>query len=135
MPQFHVFLKAPTLKELREDSSAQNGSWKTVICPELVVTDKLSSQMHSNTINSLPPATFEEASRRISRLYENIIFRDTHSDGEEEYAGEPEAGHTKDIRTQGMSLLCFLPIAKTTHSDTSQLYRTNDLHYMAAHYR
>lgn len=137
MTHFHVFLNAPTLKELREVNPAQNRSWKSVICPEPVVTDILSSQMHSNTTTKiLPPATFEEASRRISRIYKNIIFQDTHIDGEKEYTDGTEARHTRDVPTQGMHLLWFYPTANRPRFDTSQPYRANDLlHHMASYYR
>lgn len=103
MPQFHVFLKAPTLKELKDEGNDQDrGSrfqWHNVVYSNPQDTDcstKIDAQ--------LPPASLEAASRRISMLYENIIFRDNHEDGEAEYVGDldPPQVDGNPGNTQGM---------------------------------
>ncbi|KAF8899430.1 hypothetical protein BD779DRAFT_1431369 [Infundibulicybe gibba] len=54
---FRIFLGAPTASELHED--AHSYQWQTI-------------SPHSHPI--LPPATVDAVSRRISRIYQNIIF-------------------------------------------------------------
>lgn len=107
MPQFHVFLKAPTLKELKGEGNDQDISsrfqWHNVLYSNPQDTDG-----STNIDVQLPPATLEAASRRISMLYENIIFRDDHEDGEAEYVGDlldpPQVdgnpGNTQGTRTK-----------------------------------
>jgi hypothetical protein len=90
MSRFHVFLNAPSLKELRSENSAQDYKWSTIVCDGLTQAEPISrNTSHSHL--SLSAATIEAASRRISMLYENIIFKDTHSDCEEEYDDDDDS--------------------------------------------
>jgi len=69
MTQFRVFLGAPSQKALRQESTESSYHWQTI---------STSSRSFSAI---LPPATLEAASRRISRIYENIIFNDAEEEG------------------------------------------------------
>lgn len=89
MRRFHVFLKAPTTKDLKETTISQDlgchYQWHTSSYPD---SHHGVEDLSRNTSSRLPSATLEVASRRISMLYENIIFRDNHENGEDEYIGE-----------------------------------------------
>ncbi|KAG7094692.1 hypothetical protein E1B28_005511 [Marasmius oreades] len=69
---FHVFLGAPTAKELREwPVDSCHGRWE-----EYQSSDSQTSDEHSFDLSLPLPATLEAASRRISLLYHNAIFQD-----------------------------------------------------------
>jgi hypothetical protein len=73
MPSYRIILGAPTAKSLR---GVPNSSKKR----EWIQVSSTSSELY-NTISGLsqrilPPDIFYEASRRISAVYENIIFDD-----------------------------------------------------------
>ncbi|KAG1841829.1 hypothetical protein F4604DRAFT_1597873 [Suillus subluteus] len=63
MTHFRVFLGAPSVSDLRKDA-AGSYTWKTIEPPLVDASQAL----------LYPPATLEAASRRISLLYQNIIF-------------------------------------------------------------
>jgi hypothetical protein len=63
MTHYRVFLGAPSISDLKKDPAATY-TWKTVEPPSAAATQAL----------VYPPATLEAASRRISLLYQNIIF-------------------------------------------------------------
>ncbi|KAG1849271.1 hypothetical protein DFJ58DRAFT_452927 [Suillus subalutaceus] len=66
MTHFRVFLGAPSVSDLRKDA-AGSYTWKTIEPPLVDASQAL----------LYPPATLEAASRRISLLYQNIIFDDS----------------------------------------------------------
>jgi hypothetical protein len=73
MPSYRIILGAPPAKFLRGAlTSSKKREW--------IHVSSTSSELH-NTISGqsqgiLPPDVFYEASRRISAIYENIIFND-----------------------------------------------------------
>ena len=106
MPRYHVFLNAPSMRELNAADTSQGGEvsfqWQTVAFEDAQEDRDLDESAPQPSL-SLPSADFEAASRRISRLYENIIFKDNPEDGEEEFAGETSSGEGKPPgNTQGM---------------------------------
>ncbi|KAG6919104.1 hypothetical protein DXG01_009360 [Tephrocybe rancida] len=68
---YRVFLGAPSLADLNKDPSSFQ--WQTISSQEAFSSKRTLSATQSIIF---PPATLEAASRRISRLYENIIFDD-----------------------------------------------------------
>lgn len=64
MSRYHVFLGAPTAHELLESDKEFTFMW-------LHATDNPSVMNYT-----IPPATLEEAHRRISKLYADINFDD-----------------------------------------------------------
>lgn len=73
MAHFRVFLGAPSISDLNKAPGSY--TWKTIEPPSAEASQPL----------LYPPATLEAASRRISLLYQNIIFDD--GEEEEENAG------------------------------------------------
>ncbi|KAG2121925.1 hypothetical protein DEU56DRAFT_89454 [Suillus clintonianus] len=73
MVHFRVFLGAPSISDLNKAPGSY--TWKTIEPPSAEASQPL----------LYPPATLEAASRRISLLYQNIIFDD--GEEEEENAG------------------------------------------------
>ncbi|KAJ3538872.1 hypothetical protein NM688_g6453 [Phlebia brevispora] len=69
MTRYRVFLGAPTTCELNATNENSAYQWQTFsVNPEPLVS------------YTLPPAALEEASRRISKLYANIDFKDHDED-------------------------------------------------------
>ncbi|KAF7968833.1 hypothetical protein HWV62_29242 [Athelia sp. TMB] len=91
MSQFRVFLGAPTLSELRHPPAAYQ--WTTIA--------SLSSPSSSTSL-VFPPATLAAASRRISLLYENVIFGEVAEDDEAVYDESQE-----ESRKQGDDTTVF----------------------------
>ncbi|KAF7972297.1 hypothetical protein HWV62_18464 [Athelia sp. TMB] len=91
MTQFRIFLDAPTLSELVHPSTAYH--WTTV-----------ASLSHSSSSKSVifPAATLAAASRRISLLYENVIFEDVTEDDQAAYNESQE-----ESRRHGDETLAF----------------------------
>ncbi|KAG2063955.1 hypothetical protein BDR04DRAFT_1036643 [Suillus decipiens] len=71
MTHFRVFLGAPSVSDLKKDP-ASSYTWKTIEPPSAEVSQAL----------LYPPATLEAASRRVSLLYQNVIFDDSDEDSE-----------------------------------------------------
>jgi len=65
MTQFRVFVGSPSVGDLRRDVGPY--TWRTIDSPSTEVSQAL----------VYPPATLEAASRRISLMYQNIIFDDS----------------------------------------------------------
>ncbi|KAI0338287.1 hypothetical protein BDW22DRAFT_1363173 [Trametopsis cervina] len=109
MPRYQVFVGAPTLKDLRDylksDKEEPHGrKWRIIeTSGPSQGTRTLSS---GSGIYSLPPATLEEASRRISRLYENIIFGGIEDPEEDIAAYNPSGQH---VREQDSTLITWPP--------------------------
>ncbi|KAG2747662.1 hypothetical protein P692DRAFT_20574627 [Suillus brevipes Sb2] len=77
MTHYRVFLGAPSISDLKKDP-AVTYTWKTVEPPSAAATQAL----------VYPPATLEAASRRISLLYQNIIFDESNEEGSDEERSE-----------------------------------------------
>lgn len=65
MAQFRVFIGAPSVSDLRRDAGPY--TWRTIEPPSAEVSQAL----------IYPLATLAAATRRISLLYQNIIFDDS----------------------------------------------------------
>lgn len=70
MNRYHVFLGAPTARELATHDKNQHYEWHSI-------TDVLTPPANY----AIPPATLEEASRRIFKLYADIDFQDDSEEG------------------------------------------------------
>lgn len=84
MPRYEVFLGAPQPRHLHEthglDPQTIGYRWQTV-APRSPDEAVMSPQVN---VYNLPPATLDAASRRISMLYDNTIFKDVNDP--EEYS-------------------------------------------------
>lgn len=79
MPVYRVFVGAPSASELHNDPSEYH--WIQIDPNANSTQPSVHSRQSTSNDLVLPPATLELASRRISRLYHNIIFS---SDDEED---------------------------------------------------
>lgn len=86
---FRVFLGAPSKADVQQDPSSYH--WQTV---------SSKSSTAASQLPLLPPATLEAASRRISLIYQNIIFGDAEDEQEyhEEEVLENDEGRGAPIR-------------------------------------
>ncbi|KAL6303504.1 hypothetical protein BKA93DRAFT_826566 [Sparassis latifolia] len=84
-PSYRVFIGAPSPKDLRNPAVSYH--WQIVSSKPVTFT--------------LPPATLEAASRRISLLYQNIIFRESEDDEEEGDEEGFENALKKPVRDKG----------------------------------
>ncbi|THV01917.1 hypothetical protein K435DRAFT_377221 [Dendrothele bispora CBS 962.96] len=77
---YRIFLGAPTVQEvLQQDRNGGSAPYNWVT----ISSDEPTTSQHSSSDFSgllLPPATLEAASRRISLIYQNIIFQDKDED-------------------------------------------------------
>jgi len=116
---YRVFLGAPTASEIKNDPSSY--SWRTLSSPKLQGPEQvekplpsLKTTASSKSSRSLrptqslafpPPATLEAASRRISLIYQGIVFNDQDSPEEEIIPVEdPEGDRQEDITGHGVSV-------------------------------
>ncbi|KAG1765842.1 hypothetical protein EV702DRAFT_981279 [Suillus placidus] len=83
MTHFRVFLSAPSISDLKKDPSGSY-TWKTIEPPSAEASQAL----------LYPPATLEAASRRISLIYQNIIFDDS-----DEEAFDQEHLHDRELQS------------------------------------
>src|SRR5882757_1441810 len=106
MAQFRVFIGAPSISDLKRDTGPY--TWKTIEPPSAEVSQVL----------VYPPATLEAATRRISLLYQNIIFDES---GEEAFDQEHVYGEGADLSQKGGSLHssgCILGLTCTANQTT-----------------
>lgn len=96
MGRRHVFLNAPTARELNAASQTEERTWHVVDCggPS---SESSQSANHASGPKSVPPEAFEAASRRIAMLYENMIFRETPSEEEEYLEDDVAAADSRDV--------------------------------------
>ena len=87
MPHLRIFTGAPTLQELDEDSSKTSHNWQTAT--------SLALPRFSGPFYTLPPATLASAERRISLLYENIIFDDDFDKAVNKHFFSPNITHLR----------------------------------------
>lgn len=88
MAQYRVFIGAPSVNDLKRGAGSY--TWKTIESPSAEVSQAL----------VYPPATLEAATRRISLLYQNIIFDNS---GEEVFDQEHVYGEGADLSQKGAS--------------------------------
>ncbi|KAI0028477.1 hypothetical protein K488DRAFT_80658 [Vararia minispora EC-137] len=79
MPAHIVFLGAPSVND---PVTSSNYAWTTITCPN--ATSSPGEKYRSSSWAGYAPATLKAASRRISMLYENIIFSEQSSYGVED---------------------------------------------------
>ncbi|KIO04234.1 hypothetical protein M404DRAFT_1000744 [Pisolithus tinctorius Marx 270] len=112
MVHYRVFLGAPLTSDLARDPSSY--VWKTT---ESTPTPFSPSYVppHDPTL-VYPTATLDEASRRISLLYQNIIFKDADEDGERIDDSEPDGagGETQDDDERATTFLTWPPTPAAT---------------------
>lgn len=109
---YRVFLAAPTLEDF--DKGSDSYQWQTV--------SSVSRQGSTQSV-ILPPITLEAASRRISLLYQNIIFDDSLDDMEPQ-----DEDRSNFSRLEG---LMNFKILRVLAFDCKR--RTDDLDYMASY--
>ena len=95
MSRYHVFLGAPTARELLENDKDATFWW-------LRITDNLPSAI----TYTIPPATLEEAHRRISKLYADINFDDDSEKASNE--GLVEIDDSNDTKLPGTLIVTRL---------------------------
>ncbi|KAI0076131.1 hypothetical protein K474DRAFT_1645534 [Panus rudis PR-1116 ss-1] len=88
MPRYHIFLGAPSSKDIHSNKDTQS-QWHVFEFPS------------EQDVRTLPPATLEAVSRRISVLYENIIFHEDDEEPEDisEQANEEERDPASTVIT------------------------------------
>ncbi|KAG1827631.1 uncharacterized protein BJ212DRAFT_1572955, partial [Suillus subaureus] len=107
MTHFRVFLGAPSVSDLRKDP-AGSYTWKTI---EPSLAEASQALLY-------PPATLEAASRRISLLYQNVIFDDSNEEAfDQEYVGQvawPEG--SEPLMNEQTTVITWppTPVADTT---------------------
>ncbi|OAX38181.1 hypothetical protein K503DRAFT_800650 [Rhizopogon vinicolor AM-OR11-026] len=108
MAQFRVFIGAPSIIDLKRDTGPY--TWKTIEPPSAEVSQVL----------VYPPATLEAATRRISLLYQNIIFDES---GEEAFDQEHVYGEGADLsqKANQTTMISWPPTAANTTSAPSFL--------------
>ncbi|KAJ8583142.1 hypothetical protein M405DRAFT_749097 [Rhizopogon salebrosus TDB-379] len=98
MTPFRVFVGAPSASDLKRDTGSY--IWKTIEPPSADVSQAL----------IYPPATLDAASRRISLLYQNIIFEDSDEEVFDQGNGEG-AGLSQKGVSQQTTLISWPPTA------------------------
>ncbi|CCM03885.1 uncharacterized protein FIBRA_06036 [Fibroporia radiculosa] len=108
MPKsYRVFTGAPSIADLNRDPNSYH--WRTVSSAEL-------------SSHPLPPATLEAASRRISLLYQNIIFHNDsdEDDQEKSFSGDvPERGVELSEVQEQTTAITWLPTQENVQSPTA----------------
>jgi len=96
--QFRVFVGAPCLADLRQSGLSFN--WQTV---------------SSTSSVTFPQATLEAASRRISLIYQNIIF--DNSDGDQEALDENITQANAGMSRWLLIIKVLASLLRTKHAD------------------
>lgn len=114
MTRYHVFLGAPSSKDIYQDidDTARTYRWNTVTFPKSPPV--------------LPSGTMEAVSRRISMLYENIIFDDEDHDGAD-YSAVPEHDEVNDDAGK----LCIRPPLLRNILNKANYPRKDDVYHLA----
>ncbi|KAI9061675.1 hypothetical protein FKP32DRAFT_1686963 [Trametes sanguinea] len=93
--RYRVFYGAPSAQDLRKPYSKMR--WQTV-----TTSDARSGPL------TLPPATLAAASRRISMMYENVIFGESQED-DEACVGDPAGGNEEPHPEGQTTLITWAP--------------------------
>ncbi|KAF8146472.1 hypothetical protein K438DRAFT_503882 [Mycena galopus ATCC 62051] len=108
-----VFLGAPSASEIHRSPSEYH--WRAV-------SSKSALQDFSQAAAFYPPATLEAASRRISLLYQNVIFDESKEEPEDDYRGDdgefslpwPQTAQGDDFDSQDENFIpSFLNVSKS----------------------
>jgi hypothetical protein len=98
MPNYRLFLGAPTSADLaRQSKTTDEYRWET-------------AQETSESVDLafvLPPATLEAAGKRISLIYQNIIFNDDDEDGEYERDGDDNDDLNNSFEVEQTTLISW----------------------------
>lgn len=133
MPRHLVFVGAPTpdITRVTYPELSASHRWHTVVEDDSPAAHEFAIPAASVTdaYYKLPPATLEEASRRISRLYENIIFGDI-EDPEDENVAVLDESRMHD--TRGTIIYVAHPSLASVITLTLR-NRTNNFDYLAAY--
>ncbi|GLB43724.1 hypothetical protein LshimejAT787_1402360 [Lyophyllum shimeji] len=108
LPMYRVFLGAPSIADLDKDPSSYH--WQTISSKS---TEKHTLSATQSVV--FPAATLEEASRRISLIYKNVIFDD--GPDEEEHGGLDGGG----VGEEQTTLITWPPTA----AEDTRLTRSN----------
>ncbi|KIJ16611.1 hypothetical protein PAXINDRAFT_162335 [Paxillus involutus ATCC 200175] len=106
MVHYRVFLGAPSAADVDKDPKSY--VWKTI-------QDPSPSTQPSQSLFPYPPATLDAASRRISLLYQNVIFDDTDEEEELQH-GIEDAG---DDNSQYQDKATFVTWPPTAAGNTT----------------
>jgi hypothetical protein len=104
---YRVFVGAPTIADIHNDPASYQ--WQTIASKESGPRRTISATQSG----IFPPATLEAASRRISLMYQNIIFDD--SLDEQEYTKD-------DFENRGQGLQGTFVLPRSLMRNTSNLY-------------
>ncbi|TCD61378.1 hypothetical protein EIP91_008532 [Steccherinum ochraceum] len=113
MGHYRIFTGAPSLKDLGEETG-KTYRWQTV--------SSQSALRRSGTFQTLPPATIASASRRISLLYENIIFQE---DSNEEAEVKDGGNELDDAGADQTTAITWPPTAEESAPNQGQMSRVN----------
>ncbi|KAI0056445.1 hypothetical protein BV25DRAFT_1814042 [Artomyces pyxidatus] len=121
--RYRVFLGAPSSSPCFDSSY----SWHTLN------TSKSSSATSSQHATVYPPATLEAASRRISLLYQNVIFNDLDQDGDgntmEPEAEVLEVGNQLPVRPEQTTMITWDP---TTQFESQSRFKAEASTFLRA---
>ncbi|KAG6818605.1 hypothetical protein H0H93_003561 [Arthromyces matolae] len=92
---YRVFVGAPSVADLNKDPSSFH--WQTVSSRQALPTARQS--LGATQSFYILPGTLEAASRRISRLYENVIFDDNDEPAEGSFDEEADVFNKQDQTT------------------------------------
>jgi hypothetical protein len=104
MTPFRVFVGAPSASDLKRDTGSY--IWKIIEPPSADVSQAL----------IYPPATLDAASRRISLLYQNIIFEDSDEEVFDQGNGEGAGLSQKGVSRHGSSITSLISHARRTNN-------------------
>jgi hypothetical protein len=122
---YRIFLGAPSPQDLANiDSSAASAyHWQTVSSSSRIPSKSSSTRLIETQSLILPPATLEAASRRISLIYQNIIFDESKDEEGDSLVEEDDlrdgnesrklGGRLTDLTFRG-SVLTFISLDQTT---------------------
>lgn len=136
MTRFHVFLGAPTGSRKYESQlpartvASPRRPWKTVVTNVSVASLDTGTAPSPTDIYKLSPTALDEASRRISVLYENIIFKDE-IEPEDDYASPHMNFTTQFYQDQERGMPHMYP-TEARKMLTLVLLRSNYAHNMAS---
>ena len=100
---YRVFLGAPSPQDLANiDSSAASAyHWQTVSSSSRLPSKSSSTRFIATQSFILPPATLEAASRRISLIYQNVIFDESKDEEGDSLLEEDHLRHGNEFRKLG----------------------------------
>ncbi|KIJ93123.1 hypothetical protein K443DRAFT_112538 [Laccaria amethystina LaAM-08-1] len=114
---YRIFLGAPSPQDLANiDSSAASAyHWQTVSSSSRIPSKSSSTRLIETQSLILPPATLEAASRRISLIYQNIIFDESKDEEGDSLVEEDDLRDGNESRKLGdqTTLITWPPTAES----------------------